>query len=116
MIKGGIICFFFVNDVVFTFRKRDTEAVNHITSSLKKHFTITEMGDLKWFLGMHIFRDRSKHSLWLSQRSYIEKLANEFILGISKLLETQITDDELLPLPIDKEVDNIIRTLYQRKI
>jgi hypothetical protein len=42
-----------------------------------------DMGELKWFLGMHVMRDRTKRQLWLSQLSYIEKVANEFISDLS---------------------------------
>ncbi|TMC14027.1 MAG: Ty1/Copia family ribonuclease HI [Chloroflexi bacterium] len=77
-----------------------------------------ELGELKWFLGMHIFRDRSKKSLWLSQSSYIEKVANEFIpdLDPSRCPYTPIAEEELLPLPAEDEVKDPDRTLYQRKI
>src|SRR5438045_7584074 len=79
MKRGGIICFFFMDDIIFAFWKQDAETVTQTASSLGKQFTLKELGELKWFLGMHIFRDRSKRSLWLSQNSYIEKVANEFI-------------------------------------
>src|SRR5438270_3901259 len=46
MIRGGIICFFFVDDIVFAFRKQDTENVNRAASSLKEQLTLKELGDL----------------------------------------------------------------------
>jgi reverse transcriptase-like protein len=116
VIKGGIICFFFVDDIVFAFRKKDRDEVNHILSSLKKIFTMKDLGELKWFLGMHIMRDRSKRRLWLSQLSYIEKVANEFISDLSRCPETPITEEELLPMPAEEEVDDTSRISYQRKV
>src|SRR5438045_5852076 len=67
---------------------------------------------------MHIFRDRSKRSLWLSQSSYIEKVANEFIpdLNPPRCPHTPMTEEELLPLPAEEEVTDTNRTAYQRKI
>jgi len=117
MTRGGIICFFFVDDIAFAFRKQDTENVTRITSSLKKKFMMKELGGLKWFLGMHILRDRSKRSLWLSQSSYIEKVTNEFIpdLNPSRCPQTPMAEEELLPLPVE-EVTDADRTFYQRKI
>jgi len=35
---------------------------------------MTDMGDLRTFLGLEINRDREKHTLQLSQRRYIEKI------------------------------------------
>jgi len=68
VIKGGIICFFFVDDIVFAFRKKDRDEVNHILSSLKKTFTMKDLGELKWFLGMHIIRDRSTQVQYYPQQ------------------------------------------------
>src|SRR5438045_7752024 len=89
-----------------------------MASSLGKQFMLKELGELKWFLGMHIFRDRSKRSLWLSQNSYIEKVANKFIpdLNPSRCLHTPMTEEELLLLPAEEEVTDTNRTVYQRKI
>src|SRR5438045_8483801 len=67
---------------------------------------------------MHIFRDRSKRALWLSQSSYIEKVANEFIpdLNPPRCLQTPMAEEELLPLPAEEEVTDADRTIYQWKI
>src|SRR2546421_7299850 len=113
MKRGGIICFFFVDDIVFAFRRQDTGTVNQIASSLKRQFTLKELGELKWFLGIHIFRDRSKRSLWMSQSSYIEKVANEFIpdLNPPRCPQTPMAEEELLPLPAEEEVTDVDRTV-----
>ena len=79
MKRGRIICFFYVDDIVFAYRKKDSEAVTEAVDEIQNHFRLNPIGELKWFLGMHIFRDQPKRSLWLSQQAYIEKLANKFI-------------------------------------
>ena len=63
MIKNGIICFYFVNDIVFAFKQYNREEVDTKIKSLKKTFTIKEIGDLKWFLGMHIIHNQNQKSL-----------------------------------------------------
>ena len=47
MIKNGIICFYFVDDIVFAFRQRDRLEVQEIIKNLKKPFTLKEIRDLK---------------------------------------------------------------------
>jgi hypothetical protein len=116
VLKDGIICFFFVDDIVFAFRKKDREKVAHTVTSLKETFTMSELGELKWFLGMHIIRDRSKRYLWVSQLSYIEKVASQFTPDLERCPETPMTEEELLQLPPDEEVNEVDRTLYQRKV
>jgi hypothetical protein len=118
MKRGGIIYFFYVDDIVFAYRKKDAGSVTEAVTEIWKHFKLKTIGELKWFLGIHIFRDRPKRSLWLSQQSYIKKLANEFILGnkSDKGPPTPMAEEELPPLPTEVEVLEADRTLYQRKI
>jgi len=47
MIKNGIICFYFVDDIVFAFKQYNRKEVETKIKSLKKTFTIKEIGDLK---------------------------------------------------------------------
>jgi hypothetical protein len=122
MKRGGIICFFYVDDIVFAYRKKDseavTEAVTEAVDEMQNHFRLNPIGELKWFLGMHIFRDQPKRFLWLSQQAYIEKLANEFITEpkSDKWPPTPIAKEELFPLPPEDDVLETDRTRYQRKI
>jgi hypothetical protein len=65
MIKDGIICFYFVDDIVFAFKQHKREEVKTKIKSLKKAFIIKEIGDLKWFLGIYIICNQDQKSLWL---------------------------------------------------
>ncbi len=38
------------------------------------------MGSIRWFLGIQIIQDCKQRKLWLSQSSYIEKIAKRFRL------------------------------------
>jgi hypothetical protein len=118
MKRGGIICFFYVDDIVFAYRKKDSEAVTEAVDRMQNHFRLNPIGELKWFLEMHIFRDRLKRSLWLSQQAYIEKLANKFIIELKsdKWPLTPMAEEELFPLPTEDEVLETDQTRYQRKI
>ena len=111
--RGGIICFFYVDDIVFAYRKKNSEAVTEVVDEMQNHFRLNPIGELKWFLGMHIFRDRPKRSLWLSQQAYIEKLANEFVTEpkSNKWLPTLMAKEELFPLPPEDEVLETIEQL-----
>jgi len=61
--KEGIFCFFFIDDIVFAFRKKDQPNVKEIVNALKGRFKLEEFGELKWFLKMYIFKDRDKRLL-----------------------------------------------------
>jgi hypothetical protein len=93
-----VIVFYYVDDIVFIYRKQDRPMADQAIEGLKKQFEMTECGELKWFLGVHVARDRQKRQLWLSQSSYIEKIANQFGLDhSSKPPDTPMLQAELLP-------------------
>jgi hypothetical protein len=63
--------------------------------ALAKSFDIKDLGELKWFLGVRVIRDRANRKIWLCQDSYIEKIANRFNLQFGKMPPTPMTTDTL---------------------
>ena len=97
MINGGVIAFFYVDDIVICYRKKDEAKAKAAVSGLQAKYAMNELGSLKWFLGIHVLRDRAKRALWLSQEAYIDKLANQFAIDLKgKLPDTPMTG-ELFP-------------------
>jgi hypothetical protein len=47
MRRGGIICFFYVDDIVFAFRKKDVGHVTGAVAEMRKHFKLNVIGELK---------------------------------------------------------------------
>jgi hypothetical protein len=43
-------------------------------------------------LGMEIHRDRGARKLWLSQKSYVEKVLNKFDMSNSKVVSTPLAN------------------------
>ena len=52
MIKDGVIVLFYVDEIVFTY----PETGDVSKKELEKSLEITEIGDLKWFLGIHVLK------------------------------------------------------------
>ena len=97
-INGGVVVFYYVDDIVFAYRKQDKPLVDKAIEGLKKQFNMTDCGELKWFLGIHVLRDRQRRCLWLSQSSYIEKIADKSKIDLSsKPPNTPMHEAELLP-------------------
>jgi hypothetical protein len=63
---GGIIVFFYVDDIVFCYRKRDEGETHWIIRLMQERYQLNILGELKWFLGIHVLRDRQQKKLWLS--------------------------------------------------
>jgi hypothetical protein len=47
MLKGGVIVFFYVDDIVFCYRKRDTPIVETVKKALAEKIELNFLGELK---------------------------------------------------------------------
>ncbi|KAF5197653.1 Transposon ty1-dr1 gag-pol polyprotein, partial [Thalictrum thalictroides] len=72
-----IVCFY-VDDISVFYHIRNSQFFESFKKSLLNTYTVKNMGELKWFLGLRILRDRSQRKLWLVQDAYIEKIASNF--------------------------------------
>ncbi len=63
MQKNGIIYFFYLDNIVFAFKKEQRNEVERSVASLSKALTIERKRELKWFLRLHVIRDRSERAL-----------------------------------------------------
>jgi hypothetical protein len=70
MLKGGAIVFY-VDDIVFCYRKRDQEVVDAAKRTLEAKYQLSFLGELKWFLGVHVLSDRRSRQF---EYGYLSKL------------------------------------------
>lgn len=112
-IKNGILVFFYVDDVIVAYRKRQTSEVEALSKQLQEKYKISGGDPAQWFLGMEIIRDRPQRRIWLSQTAYIDKIAK---LADKKNLSHRVpmTIEELKPREDIATRQEIHR--YQRKI
>jgi hypothetical protein len=47
-----------------------------VKSSLRKSFSIKDLGEVSYILGIKIYKDRSNRLIRLSQNAYIDKILN----------------------------------------
>jgi hypothetical protein len=73
-----------------------------------------DLGELSWFLGIRVIRDRVQKKLWLCQDSYIRKIATTFHLTDRKPPATPLATEELTPNTEQATAQEIY--LYQRKV
>jgi hypothetical protein len=73
-----------------------------------------DLGELSWFLGIRVIRDRVQKKLWLCQDSYIRKIATTFHLTDRKPPATPLATEELTPNTEQATTQEIY--LYQRKV
>jgi hypothetical protein len=81
-----------------TSRKKDHDIVEATKKELGVKYQLSFLGELKWFLGIHVLRDRNSRKLWLSQQAYIDKLASRFNIDTpGKFPDTPMAELELMP-------------------
>ncbi|KJZ69618.1 hypothetical protein HIM_10981 [Hirsutella minnesotensis 3608] len=107
--------FFFVDDIVLLYRKGDLAAADQFIQALKARYDMTDQGELQWFLGIRVIRDREARKLWLCQDSYIEKVVQKYDLQrLTHVKGAPYTTNELKPRIDQASADEV--KLYQGKI
>ena len=72
------------------------------------------LGNLTWFLGIQVIRDRDVHKLWLCQDSYVDKITTTFHLEHAPRASTPLSKAELRPSHETASSQAIYQ--YQRRI
>jgi hypothetical protein len=72
----------YVDDILLI--RNNIPMLEAVKSSLRKNFSMKELGEEAYILVIKIYRDRSKRLIRLSQNAYIEKILNQFNMQDSK--------------------------------
>src|SRR6266496_4306562 len=62
----------------------DIELLESIKAYLNKCFSVKDLGEAAYILGIKIYRDRSRCLIGLSQSTYLDKILNKFNMDQSK--------------------------------
>jgi hypothetical protein len=71
-----------VDDILLI--RNDIPMLESIKASLKKSFSMKDLVEAPYILGISIYRDRSKRLIGLSQDTYINKVLKRFNMEQSK--------------------------------
>jgi hypothetical protein len=83
-VSGSTLVFLvlYVDDILLI--RNDISMMGVVKSSLRKSFSINDLGEVAHILGIKIYRDRSKRLIRLRQDAYIDKILNRFNMQDSK--------------------------------
>ena len=96
--NNGIIIFFYVDDIVVLYQPTRRASAMRLIGQLDNEYEMRHIGELQWFLGVRIIRNRQLGKLWLSQLTYINKLAVDHKINTSaKAPSTPLPYEELKP-------------------
>jgi hypothetical protein len=83
-VNRRLIVFFYVDDICVLVHPSEHDAYETFRTLLLREYEMREMGELKWFLGIRILRDRTNRKLWLCQDSYVDKVVSTYGLESTK--------------------------------
>jgi hypothetical protein len=77
-VSGSTVVFLvlYVDDILLI--GNDISMMEAVKSSLRKSFSMKDLGEAVYILGIMIYRDRSKRLIGLTQDAYINKVSNQF--------------------------------------
>ena len=78
----------YVDDMVIA--RKEIPGIILFKQNLSKDFEITDLGEMKFILGIQITRDRSNHLLYLNQSAYITQILMRFEMLDVKLISTPL--------------------------
>ena len=92
-----ILVFFYVDDIVLLGRKEHISELHKLKALLMQRYEMRYLGNLTWFLGIRVIRDRDACKLWLCQDSYVDKITTTFHLEHAPRASTPLSKAELWP-------------------
>lgn len=110
---GNFLVFFYVDDIVVLWPREHAKEAHGFIDIIKAKYEMNDLGELRWFLGIKVVRDRANHLLWLSQSDYIEKIAAKFHISKSTTVSTP-SGSELSPYSGIATPNDIY--IYQSKV
>ncbi len=72
----------YVDDIVII--GNDIPTLQTVKIWLSNQFSMKDLGEATYILGIRIYRDRSRGLLGLSQSTYIDKVLKQFSMDLSK--------------------------------
>jgi Reverse transcriptase (RNA-dependent DNA polymerase) len=72
----------------------DISTLDEVKSSLKKMFSMKDLGETTYILGIKIYRDKSQKLIGLSQGTYIDKVLKRFNMQDSKKENMPMSHEE----------------------
>jgi hypothetical protein len=83
-VSGSTVVFLvlYVDDILLI--ENDISMMKVVKSSLRKSFSVKDLGEASYILDIKIYRDRSKMLIGLTQDAYIDKVLNRFNMQDSK--------------------------------
>ena len=110
-----MVLFFFVDDIAVIYDRRHIQKVEEFQYRFFQAYEMRYLGEIQWFLGIRIARDRKSRRLSLCQDSYINKLISKFHVKTTyKAPGAPLSIEEFRKNPEQASAEQILA--YQQRI
>ena len=118
MIQNDLIIFYFVDDIVLCFRQRNQFIIDEIIIDLINRYIMKMIKELKWFFKINVIRNQIKKLLWLFQKTYVEKIVNQFLKSLKKRMPDtfMLINSSMQSNRINQSLISALVQLYRKKI
>ena len=104
-ISKDLIVLLFVDDILLF--AKDKATILEAKEWLKSQYRMTDLGELRQFLGMQIERDRKNRKMFLGQRRYFDRILEQCKMQDCKGCKTPMDPKINLVKPQDKDIVSI---------
>jgi hypothetical protein len=92
-----VLVLFYVDDILLLFAKSHRAEATELLAKLKGAYKLDDKGDVNWFLGVRVVRERSAGTVSLLHDTYLDKVAKRFNLAeTGRFPETPLPVAELV--------------------
>lgn len=107
----GAYVLIYVDDLLLI--AKTVPIINNVAKILGKKFPLKELGDVSWFLGCRIIRNRKQRKVWIVQDAYIARMSERFGIEHKKRLTPIKSGAELRKAPDGYTARKQLRHRYQ---
>ena len=88
--------------------------VKDFKATMASRYKVTDLGEAHQFLGLHIFRDRSKKTIHITQSHYIERMLTRFDMSDCRPAYTPFAAGTTLTANTANDADSSLTSRYQQ--
>jgi len=111
---SGAYILVYVDDLLLM--AKSLELINRLAFLLGARYAMKELGDVAWFLGCHIIRDREARKIWIVQSAYVSTMAERFGIEPRKHSTPMKAGTELIKAPTSFSATKQSKKQYQELV
>jgi hypothetical protein len=111
--EGLVILAVYVDDIILA--AKSEQHLNKVKQAIADKFTVQDMGELRYFLGVTIDQKTNSESIWMGQPGYTQRILKKFNMDEAKPVSTPV-DTSVKLTKAEEENETVDQGLYQSAV